>query len=1594
MDYRILGPLEVRRDRDVVTLGGPKPRAVLAVLLLHANEPVSADRLASEVWGEEAPARTTQNVQVTVSRLRKALGDDVVATTTAGYQLHVRPGELDADRFEELAKLGHEALEAGRVEEAAARLREAEGLWHGPALADVADLPFASDAIRRLEEALLAALVDRVKAQVAAGDPELVPHLRRLVTQYPAHEWFAGQLMRALYRCGRQAEALAAYQDVRRHLVEEFGIEPEPKLRDLQKAILQQDPSLKLERLPDEIAAAAMSRLVGRTRELRTLLERWERAETGDGALVAIAGAPGMGKTRLAAEVAVEAHRRGAAIAYVSSRGPSTHALRALDRTRDATRATLLVLDDMDDAAELVSAMPELTGALSTAPALVLATGTSHETLGLLRPSAWVTLEPLGLEAVRAIATSYVPEHDVDEPTEKALLDASGGVPRRIHELAAKWKATRDVEAIATRAAAGRVELRTMEEDLADSVVELQEASEHAEAHNGDAGPLICPFKGLASFEAADAPYFFGRDRLVAELVAGLVGARLLGVVGPSGSGKSSVVRAGLLPALENGMLPGSREWSRQLLRPGEHPSRELERVTADLERRSRLVLVVDQFEETFTACRDEEERARFIDALVDVAEHRDGSVVVVALRADFYGRCAAYPRLSRLLAENQVLVGSMRRGELQQAIVRPAKRVGLHVEPDLVEALAGDVEDEPGALPLLSTALLELWQRRDGRHLRLATYEATGGVHRAVARLAEDAFGRLDERQQVLARRVLLRLAEVEPEGGVERRRLSLEQLKSDGGGDAGSVIDLLADARLLTISDGTVEFAHEALLREWPRLREWIEDDRDDLRVHRNLSVAGAEWLRLGRDDGALYRGARLAEAREWAERGDPGPTDPEREFLDASLDRERRDRRARRRSLAIAFGALALGLVAIAVVAVVAINQRSDAVEQRNIAVSRELALESGKSLAVDPELGVRLALWALDTAPTEQAATALREATLAFHQLAVLDADSLDANAAAYSPDGEQVLTGGADGVALLWEAASGRRVARLDAGHGAVFAARYAPDGEGIALGFEDGTVALTDASLAAPREVLRVKGQAVHSVEFSGDGERVAAALDDGTVRVLAADGSEPAQRLSGHEGPVLGVDISGDGSLVVSAGEDGSVRLWRVADGGTGQVLHRGEEPETDVAFNPDDDRIMGVGRDGWVRFWDARTGAQETRVNGEGRELLAAAYSADGRWFAAGGYDGVTRVWSVAGGPPVAVLRGQRSRVFDLGFGPEGDRVVSAGDDGTARIWDTGRTEAWTVPGVARGIDFNRNGRLIASSSDDGTMRVWDTANGRLRASLPGPDGYMAGKFSPTADTLIIPTWEASLVRIWPVSADIGKVVVELPKAGGVESARFDPTGDRIVYVGTDGRIVIRDLESAREVRLGGTPEVSWDAVFSPDGESVAALPGRGDVPVWRLDRPGRPERLLKGHRGEVQSLDFSPDGRIVTAGVDRTVRVWDRGGRAVVMRGHEDEVTTAVFTADGSKVLSSSADGTLRLWDARTGAALAVLRSGEDKVNDVALSGDGKIATLTDNAVVHVFECEVCGTLEQVRALALSRSPRPLTAAERQQFLASAD
>ena len=763
-------------------------------------------------------------------------------------------------------------------------------LWRGAPLADVADEPFAGGEIRRLEELRLRAIELAVDSDLAGGrHREVVGEIEAAAAEEPLRERLHAQRMLALYRSGRQADALEAYRDFRGTLVEAIGAEPGPDLRHLHEAILRQDPELEppgddTAELPPELDVGTA--LVGREAELDSLREHWRHAHGGAGRLVVIAGARGIGKTRLAAELAAELHRERATVLYASGAGAPESARAAIASARAARRPTLVVIDDLDRAdEELRGLLEDLAESLQALPVLVVAAG------AVVRAGATLTLAPLDADGVAAIARSYAGAHEDAEVPVARLVEASGGIPQLVHRLASEWartEAAKRLDAAAGRVASERASLRAAEDDLAGTVVERQAAIERAGDEHGADGIVVCPFKGLASFDLDDSGFFFGREQLVAEMVARLVGAPLLGIVGPSGSGKSSALRAGLLPGLAEGVLPGSEGWRLVLLRPGEHPAGALDAAVAAAGPDARLVVAVDQFEEIFTACGDEDERVAFVDALLACTrDPRRRALVVIAVRADFYGRCATYPELWRLLGANQVTVGPMRRDELRRAIELPARRARLEVEPELTDALISDVEGEPGGLPLMSTTLLELWQRRDGRRLRLAAYEQVGGVDGAVARLAESTYERLDPAQREIARRILLRLAGEGEGDAVVRRRVGFDELPGQG---VPEVLDALADDRLVTVSEGTVEVAHEALLREWPRLRGWLEDDAEGRRVQNALGTAARAWDAGGRDPGELYRGARLAAALDWAGDHEAELSPLERAFLDESRGRER--------------------------------------------------------------------------------------------------------------------------------------------------------------------------------------------------------------------------------------------------------------------------------------------------------------------------------------------------------------------------------------------------------------------------------------------------------------------------------------------------------------------------------------------------------------------------------------------------------------------------------------------------------------------------------------------------------------------------------
>ena len=431
--------------------------------------------------------------------------------------------------------------------------------------------------------------------------------------------------------------------------------------------------------------------------------------------------------------------------------------------------------------------------------------------------------------------------------------------------------------------------------------VEREQAEESLDEDDGAAGQS--PYRGLTRYEPGDEGLFFGRERLTEDLVERVRASRFTVVFGPSGGGKSSLLRAGLIPRLRRADDTVERPAALRILTPGEHPSRTHTKVLTPAAGDGDTWLIVDQFEEVFTLCRDPRERAAFIDALLAARRPESRLRVVLGVRADFYGRCAEHHALAEVLSEAGLLVTAMSAAELRQAVVKPAQVSGLIVERELTARLVKEAGSEPGALPLLSHALRETWRRRRGRTLTLQGYEDTGGLHGAIARTAEDVHARLSDSRRELARLILLRL--IAPGEGSQDTRRPIRRSELDFGDrdEVDAVVDVLARARLITLDDDTVDLAHEALITSWPRLGAWVDAHRDRLRAHRHLTEAARTWEELAHDRGALYRGARLTTAAEHFTADGGGGADLtglELSFLTASQQartRARRRRRARR-------------------------------------------------------------------------------------------------------------------------------------------------------------------------------------------------------------------------------------------------------------------------------------------------------------------------------------------------------------------------------------------------------------------------------------------------------------------------------------------------------------------------------------------------------------------------------------------------------------------------------------------------------------------------------------------------------------------------
>jgi WD40 repeat protein/class 3 adenylate cyclase len=1092
------------------------------------------------------------------------------------------------------------------------------------------------------------------------------------------------------------------------------------------------------------------------------------------------------------------------------------------------------------------------------------------------------------------------------------------------------------------------------------------------------------PYKGLRAFEEADAPDYFGRDALIQQIVTRLSEpgeqSRFLAVVGPSGSGKSSVVRAGIVPALRQGALAGATRCLVAVMLPGQEPMKEVaavlqgiaavERSGADdlqqgrrglhsvvdeaLPPGSELVLVIDQFEELFTLIEDEAVRAGFLDHIANAVIQPAGRLrCIVTLRADLYDRPLRYKAFGDLVGARTQTVTPLSAEELQRAISGPAERMGVVLEPGLVAQMVADVSDEPGALPLLQFALTELFEQRRGNTMTLDGYRAIGGVSGALARRAESVYGSLDDVQQQTTRQLFLRLTTSVDEAEVARRRVPRPELLSVHVDESAmeTAIEAFGNARLLSFDrdpvtgNPTVGVAHEALLVEWARLRGWLEAAREDLRAQRRLAASVREWLDAGREHSFLVAGSRLEQFEGWRESSGLGATPEEREFLEASLsERERRralERRSVRRLRALV-AVLTVAALLAGAMTVFAFTQRGRAQREGRLAAARELAAAAVANLDVDPERSILLAMEAVkrtrsvDGSVLPEAEEALHRAVGASRIVSSFPGAGGDVD---WSPKGVFVTEGVEDsGIIDIRDVATGKSVQTFKGHLVDINFVAFSPDGSLLATTGDDDLLKVWNPATGAAVSSHLGVGLAV-GPSFSRDGSLVAAAWpDEGIARVV-----DPVRRREVRTLNLPGANdtaFTPDGKrLAVSSGDESGVAVFDIETGKRAFDLIGHEFPVNDVSWSPDGRDLATASSDGSSKVWDGRSGRLRFTLSGHTGTVSSVDWSPDSSRVITGGSDGTGRVWEITegGARQVQVLSAQGlSGGVVARFSPDGTKVMT-GDVGVTnvKIWDVGLSgdaewanlpvqELW--PGDVR---FSPDGRQVVATGGRDSVTVWDLATGKaVRTSRPDP--------------------------------------AQDPPGFEFQSWDLSPDGTSIVAAGLDGTARAWDTATGKELsRVVPHEQEPTDVNWSPDGSHLVV--GSFDGTTKIVDRSGREARVLKDDQDfYVASVRFSPDGRLVATSAvpkrgnpDYHVRIWD-WQRNTVIRQIDTAAEVSVFDPSGSRIATAAPRGDARVWDVESGAELATLAGHTGGINDLAFSPDGaRIATVGFDGNVRLFD-----------------------------------
>ena len=1321
----VLGPVVVEPlDRPL----SPRDRVVLTALALGSGEPISGERLADALWGDDVPSSWNKVVQGCIVRLRRALGTDAIETHPLGYRLSVPPDDIDLRRFERLLGRSRELLALGQVERAMVAADEALALWRGRPLVDAEDWEPARVEALRLEELRLDAEELRLDAALRSGrHREVLASARAYVEASPTRERRWELLALAQYRAASQGDALRTLNEARAVLGRELGVDPGPDLVALEQAILRQDPSL---------------------------------------------------------------------------------------------------------------APPE-------APA----------------------------------------------------------------------------EAGAT-----------------------------------------CPWPGLPAYGIDEAESFFGRERETATCLHRLATDGVVVVVGPSGSGKSSLVRAGIAGSLRRN---GRRV---VVLTPGSRPR---DALTALPSTGQPAVVIVDQCEEAVTLCEDADERSAFFDALVAYAGSRP---LVVALRADRVGDVSSHHGFARLVERGLFLLGPMSEANLRAAIDGPARQSALLLEPGLVDLVVRDVLDEPGALPLMSHALLQTWARRQGRTLTVAAYQETGGIRGAVAQSAESVYAAVDPDHRSKLRELLLRLVAPGDSSEPARARVPRHALTAHPANE--ELIERLVTARLLTSDDEVVELAHEALARAWPRLRDWLQEDVEGVRALRHLTAAALEWDALGRPESELYRGVRLAQALAWRARTQPELTAAERAFLEASVELEATElhiaqaqvtseRRTVRRLRRLVIGVALLATAAV-LASAVALGQRSRADDEARIAEARRVSAQALVARPYDRALLLAVEavrLW--DSAETRgNLLTTIARSGDVMGLLRSPGDRLLDFD---LTPTSGNVAVADVAGHVTLFDVATRDVVARLSDAEVAYGAPTFSPDGNDLAVSriapscfYESPCDASIDVFAADDLRPRRLRysglGSRAADIAYSPDGSLIAGAAHfavaepSANIAVWRAGvPGEPLRRLtledrgidltsSPDAAPRGWIRFSPDGTKLYASGA-GPVVVFDVASGGP----LRSFDGQGGLALSADGTTIAIARAATRVALVDASSGATRAELTGHGALVTAAAFSADGRFVATTSNDETVAIWDTATGERVRLLEGHAGSVRDVAFGVDGGTLYTSAADRSVFMWNISGSSGLSRSVGEWTLDVAAEATTLVSPSADSIAVLADRAHlvdvraERVIELAVEPYEVAWGSYSPDGRSLVTVGGDGA-TKLWRI-AD-GVLVASQDGRGhdNLGAVAFAQDGKGVAVADADG--TIRELSATTLQPTGRTVHVGLSVTgirTAPGGRfAVIASSGDGDGTDIVFGELGA-DRVSKSVHIESAGprANFSADGsRYAFGGFDGRLGVVDVAtGRVTGPRDpvHAGPIAWVTFSPDGLTLASMGFDGELVLSDAATGAPRARVRPG---------------------------------------------------------------